>query len=281
MASIKISELEEVVTLSESDTLPITNEGDTKQVAISKLGDILATKEYVNKTVGELADMGFTPIIVESLPTENIQTNTIYMILGEDGEGENIYEEWMYINNAWEKVGSTGVSGGDIVTYVITVPYQSGGAMYTNAYSNVALSDDVVTQFNNVMTEAYFNHIAGKTVQLLMVQYTYNSTKFGYRNILHLRAVENQSTYFNFIGSHAEWKHNLQVNGSWSDNIFTVSSVKYTNTNFLSDYATKTTVLTKTNTTSYTPSANYHPATKKYVDDSITSAITTALESDY
>lgn len=28
-------------------------------------------------------------------------------------------------------------------------------------------------------------------------------------------------------------------------------------------------VLTKTNTTSYTPSANYHPATKKYVDDSI------------
>ena len=28
-------------------------------------------------------------------------------------------------------------------------------------------------------------------------------------------------------------------------------------------------VLTKTNTTSYTPTANYHPATKKYVDDSI------------
>lgn len=107
MASIKISELEEVVTLSESDTLPITNEGDTKQVAISKLGDILATKEYVNKTISESADMGFTPIIVESLPTENIQTNTIYMILGEDGEGENIYEEWMYINSAWEQVGST------------------------------------------------------------------------------------------------------------------------------------------------------------------------------
>ena len=28
-------------------------------------------------------------------------------------------------------------------------------------------------------------------------------------------------------------------------------------------------VLTKTNTTSYTPSANYHPATKKYVDDNV------------
>ena len=31
--------------------------------------------------------------------------------------------------------------------------------------------------------------------------------------------------------------------------------------------ADKTEVLTKTNTTEYTPSANYHPATKKYVDD--------------
>ena len=26
-------------------------------------------------------------------------------------------------------------------------------------------------------------------------------------------------------------------------------------------------VLTKTNTTAYTPTANYHPATKKYIDD--------------
>jgi hypothetical protein len=32
-------------------------------------------------------------------------------------------------------------------------------------------------------------------------------------------------------------------------------------------------VLTKTNTTSYTPTANYHPATKKYVDDKATSVV--------
>ena len=40
-------------------------------------------------------------------------------------------------------------------------------------------------------------------------------------------------------------------------------------------------VLTKTNTTSYTPSSNYHPATKKYVDDSIKTAITDALGGSY
>lgn len=37
--------------------------------------------------------------------------------------------------------------------------------------------------------------------------------------------------------------------------------------NEISPKANTSDVLTKTNTTSYTPSANYHPATKKYVDD--------------
>lgn len=34
-------------------------------------------------------------------------------------------------------------------------------------------------------------------------------------------------------------------------------------------YAKKNSVLTKTNTTSYTPTSDYHPATKKYVDDQV------------
>ena len=39
--------------------------------------------------------------------------------------------------------------------------------------------------------------------------------------------------------------------------------------------------LSKTNTTSYTPTGDYNPATKKYVDDAITAAITTSLEASY
>lgn len=37
-------------------------------------------------------------------------------------------------------------------------------------------------------------------------------------------------------------------------------------------------VLTKTNTTSYTPTADYHPATKKYVDDAVGAVSTTVSE---
>ena len=54
MASIKISELAEVTTLSGEDVLPLINEGDTKQVSVDKLGDILATRQYVETLIDEL-----------------------------------------------------------------------------------------------------------------------------------------------------------------------------------------------------------------------------------
>ena len=46
------------------------------------------------------------------------------------------------------------------------------------------------------------------------------------------------------------------------------------------DYA-DTNFLKKNNTTAYTPSADYHPATKKYVDDTISTSITTVLGGSY
>ena len=47
------------------------------------------------------------------------------------------------------------------------------------------------------------------------------------------------------------------------------------------EFISTETGLTKTNTTSYTPTSDYNPATKKYVDDAITTAITTSLEGSY
>ena len=49
----------------------------------------------------------------------------------------------------------------------------------------------------------------------------------------------------------------------------------------LNSYTLKADVLKKDNTDSYTPTDNYNPATKKYVDDSIKSAITDKLGGSY
>lgn len=73
----------------------------------------------------------------------------------------------------------------------------------------------------------------------------------------------------------------LTINGEFTDETNTCSSavLKYYNT--LYQIPLKTDVLVKTNTSSYTPTSDYNPATKKYVDDAITAAITTSLEGSY
>lgn len=45
--------------------------------------------------------------IVQSLPTEDISTTTIYMIRNSQSSGTNIYDEYMYINNLWELIGTS------------------------------------------------------------------------------------------------------------------------------------------------------------------------------
>lgn len=52
--------------------------------------------------------------IVESLPTTDIDPNTIYMILSGTSATENVYNEYMYVNNAWELIGT---SATDLTNY--------------------------------------------------------------------------------------------------------------------------------------------------------------------
>lgn len=53
--------------------------------------------------------------IVDTLPTTDIDVNTIYMVLKSSGVTGDVYNEYMYINNAWELIGS---SDADMTGYV-------------------------------------------------------------------------------------------------------------------------------------------------------------------
>ena len=54
--------------------------------------------------------------IVETLP-ENAKENVIYMVRREGGTGQDVYNEYMYINKAWEIIGDTSV---DLTGYAKT-----------------------------------------------------------------------------------------------------------------------------------------------------------------
>lgn len=61
-------------------------------------------------------------IIVNELPTEDIQTDTIYLVPSDDPTTQDMYLEYMYINNAWELLGQKQIVV-DLTDYVKFTDY--------------------------------------------------------------------------------------------------------------------------------------------------------------
>lgn len=63
------------------------------------------TKAEVNNLIGSISSLNI--LIVQTLPTEDISTTTIYFVPRTTAETQNVYDEFIYVNNAWEEIGST------------------------------------------------------------------------------------------------------------------------------------------------------------------------------
>lgn len=66
------------------------------------------TKTEVETAIREAKAGLLKRSVVEELPSSNIDDNTIYMVPNEGSEN-NSYDEYLFINNAWEHIGSTEV----------------------------------------------------------------------------------------------------------------------------------------------------------------------------
>ena len=85
-------------------------------------------------------DVGINMEVVNSLPTENINSKTIYLV---KSEGSNTYGMWVYVNNEWREVGNTEIDlsnyfqkTGDTVTGNITM---TSGTNIINSVSNAQI----------------------------------------------------------------------------------------------------------------------------------------------
>ena len=74
------------------DLYPLTTRSEVNSLITSAIGNINS----------------FEVSVVASLPTTDIDTHTIYFV-SNSSSGDSIYDEYMYINNNWEKIGSTAV----------------------------------------------------------------------------------------------------------------------------------------------------------------------------
>ena len=65
------------------------------------------TKTEVNTLIGQISTISI--LVVQSLPTQDIQTNIIYLVPKQTAGTQDVYDEYIYVNNAWELIGDTEV----------------------------------------------------------------------------------------------------------------------------------------------------------------------------
>lgn len=76
------------------------------------------TKQEVNNLISAISTMSLE--VVQTLPTEDISTTTIYLVPKQTAEQNDAYDEYIYVSNAWEHIGSTEV---DLTNYVTNTDY--------------------------------------------------------------------------------------------------------------------------------------------------------------
>ena len=151
-----------------------------------------------------------------------------------------------------------------------------------NAQSPTADDLQEASKLINDLYELYTNN---KPINILV--YTVNLNKIKYFEALPKSYyITNKWNSFSFYATTVTGLNDnqdqyagateLRISGTWTGDIFTATSiVAYGNTGHVVK------VLKIDNTYAWTPTGDYNPATKKYVDDSIASAITTTLGGNY
>ncbi len=84
-----------------ADTLGVDGQYDQHTI-----NEVLAEKiSLLAAVVAALRLMSLA--VVQTLPTENISTTTIYLTPKSPSDDNNVYDEYVYINGDWEKIGDT------------------------------------------------------------------------------------------------------------------------------------------------------------------------------
>jgi hypothetical protein len=104
------------------------------------------TQAEVNALISAIVTLNI--LVVQTLPTQDISTTTIYLVPKATAGTNDVYDEYLYINNAWEHIGSTEV---DLSNY------------YTQSETDALLDDkvDKVTG-KQLSTEDFTSALKGK-----------------------------------------------------------------------------------------------------------------------
>lgn len=81
---------------------------------VGAINELKVTVDNINTLISSIPK--FDIDVVKTLPTEDISTSTIYLV-PKVGSGNDVYEEYIYVNNNWELIGNTSI---DLTDYAKT-----------------------------------------------------------------------------------------------------------------------------------------------------------------
>ena len=94
----------------------------------------------------------FSIEVVNTLPVSDISETTIYLVPNSDPEQGNYYEEYIYVNNAWELVGTTEVDLSAYYTKLEVDGLLSAKANSSDVTTALALKEDKSSMNTDVTT---------------------------------------------------------------------------------------------------------------------------------
>ena len=117
--------------------IPTPEEISGYDTMIAELNDALDEIEALNPISKE---------IVQTLPTQDIDPNTIYFVPKSSPSTGYAYDKYMYINNAWENMDGSGV---DLTDYVKNTDYattEKGGVIKVANSTGTSMANSGVLQ---------------------------------------------------------------------------------------------------------------------------------------
>lgn len=249
------------------DTLPDVGETDTIYlVKKNNPGEQNLYDEYVYTETSGWEHIGDTSVDLTDYYTKEETNERLNNKQDTLTAGDNITIE----NNV------ISASGGKSELYTFYTGINYGFNRPNNIYQSAFSADKrnmLTTMLGNIITDTMTTDNKAK---MLLLTFDCNNVVQGLPYLLftfgsNQKLDTSRNTYRmvsipNGIYNRILYTYYIDIQGSWENNVFSVSSWQMTKNNEFEVLSTDT-GLSKTNTKAYTPTGDYNPATKKYVDD--------------
>lgn len=124
------------------------------------------SKSEVNDLISAITTLDLR--VVETLPTQDISTTTIYLVPKSSAGTNDAYDEYIYVSNNWEFIGSTQV---DLTDYVKNTDYATGqkyGVIKVGSYGFTTIGgvlSCISASYNEYLNKSDYYVIAKGTLE--------------------------------------------------------------------------------------------------------------------